>query len=99
MKLRTRLLDGSVELKILIEHPMETGRRRDDTTGQLIPARYIHELTVALNDRTVSRAELGTAIARNPYFAFYLGDAKPGDRIRVTWVDNQGTTETGETRI
>lgn len=99
MKLRTLQRDGSVELKVLIEHPMESGRRLDETTGLAIPAHYIRELTVAVNDRIVIRAELGTAIARNPYFAFYLAEGKTGDRIRVTWVDNRGASETGETRL
>lgn len=99
MKLRVRPAGDAVELKILIEHPMESGLRRDESTGQLIPAHYIRQLNILLNGQTVIRSELGTAISPNPYFAFYLKACKPGDRINVTWVDNKDKTETGEIRV
>ncbi len=100
MKLRSkRLANGGVELKILIDHPMESGRRVDDVSGQAVPAHYLTHLSVALNDKIVSRAELGTAIARNPYFAFRLRECKTGDRIQVSWEDNRGGKDSLETRV
>lgn len=86
-------------MKVLIDHPMETGRRRDESTGQMIPAHYINSLSVELNGRLVTRAELGTAIARNPYFAFRLRDCKAGDRIKVHWEDNLGIQDSQETWV
>lgn len=100
MKLRTkRLDDGIVELKVLIEHPMESGRRLDEVTGQPVPAHYLTHLNVERNGQPVTRSELGTAIARNPYFAFRLKDCKAGDRIRVSWEDNRGEKDSLETRV
>lgn len=99
MKLRTRPAPDGLELKVLIEHPMESGRRTDETSGQRVPPHYIRQLRVDLNGRTVIRADLGTAIARNPYFAFYLKDGKPGDLIQVSWEDTHGQRESGQIRV
>jgi len=99
MKLRTKRLDHGIELKILIDHPMETGRRRDEASGLTVPAHYIRSLTVEVNARRVIQADLGTSIARNPYFAFRLGDCRPEDRIKVSWQDNRGGSESQETRV
>lgn len=78
---------------------METGRRKDEATGTLVPAHFITDLRVELNGQPVALGLLSTAVSRNPYFSFRLNQAKPGDRIRVTWVDNQGQQDSIESQI
>lgn len=78
---------------------METGRRKDEATGTLVPAHFITELRVELNGQPVMQGFLSTAVSRNPYFSFRLNQAKPGDRIRVSWVDNQGQQDSIESQI
>ncbi|HAF00958.1 MAG TPA: thiosulfate oxidation carrier complex protein SoxZ, partial [Methylophilaceae bacterium] len=39
------------------------------------------------------------AISKNPYLTFYLANAKAGDQVLVTWVDNQGMTGQGEVQV
>ena len=78
---------------------METGRRRDDDTGNLIPAHFITELILMHNDVTVVEGKLSTAVSRNPYFTFELTDVKIDDRIRVIWTDNLGSHDEEEIRI
>ena len=83
----------------MIEHPMETGRRKDDTTGALIPAHYITELSLEHNGVSVISGALSTAVSRNPYFSFRLAHARPGDKLKVSWKDNLGVSDTLESLI
>ena len=78
---------------------METGRRKDEATGTLVPAHFITELRVELNGQPVMQGLLSTAVSRNPYFLFRLNQAKPCDCIRVRWVDNLGQKDRGEVFI
>jgi thiosulfate oxidation carrier complex protein SoxZ len=90
MKMRARPLeDGTVELKIIIVHPMRTGRSKNDE-GVLMPAHFMQLMQVLLNGQLIVDAQTGTGISRNPYFTFYLKQAKVGDVIAVHWQDNRG---------
>jgi thiosulfate oxidation carrier complex protein SoxZ len=90
MKMRARPLeDGTVELKIIIVHPMRTGRSKNDD-GVLMPAHFMQLMQVLLNGQLIVDAQTGTGISRNPYFTFYLKEAKVGDVIAVHWQDNRG---------
>ena len=94
-KIRTVRSGETTEIRMLISHPMESGRRKD-AAGQLIPAHFVETLTVKVNGRVLVDAQLNTAIARNPVFAFRARNVRPGDRITVTWADNRGDTRTDE---
>lgn len=97
--LRTKPQGDKTLVRMLIEHPMETGRRPDETTGKPVPAHFINALTVELNGQPVVRGLLSTAVSRNPYFSFRLHGAKPGDRLRVVWLDNRGQSGSAEAVI
>ncbi len=98
MKMRAQLkgdtISGAVvEVKVLMSHPMETGRKKNDY-NQLIPAHFVQLLTATLNGRPVLEAQWGTGISKNPYLTFRLTNAKIGDIVSVTWHDNFGETAT-----
>ena len=93
MKMRAQLKGGLVEVKVLMSHPMETGRKKDDF-GQLIPAHFVQLVTATLNGKTVLEAQWGTGIAKNPYLTFRLKGAKVGDIVSGTWLDNVGESAT-----
>ena len=97
--IRTKREGDKTLVRLLIEHPMETGRRRDESTGQTIAAHFITELKVEHNRKIRVRGNLTTAISRNPYFSFRLNDVKSNDLIRVTWIDNLGGTDSQEIRV
>ena len=78
---------------------METGRRRDDQTGQLVPAHFITELTLLHNGGPVVEGKLSTAVSRNPDFTCELTNARLDDLIRVLWKDNLGLHDEDEIRI
>ncbi len=90
MKIRA-LMEGDVcNVKVLMNHPMETGQRRDAKTGQVVPAHFIQTVTASLNGRLVMEAQWSQAISKNPFFGFKVKGAQKGDRITVAWVDNLG---------
>lgn len=93
MKMRAQIKGDYTEVKVLMSHPMETGRRKNDA-DQLIPAHFVQLLTATLNGKAVIEAQWGTGIAKNPYLTFRLKGAKLGDVLEVTWHDNLGETAT-----
>lgn len=98
MKMRARLKDGVTEVKVLIGHPMETGRRKNDF-GDVIPANFIQLVSASLNGKPLLDAQWGTGISKNPYLTFHLNKAKVGDIVQVNWTDNQGKTGSGEIAV
>jgi sulfur-oxidizing protein SoxZ len=90
MKVRTRHQEGKVEILILVTHPMETGLRTDKQTKQKIPAHFIQTLDVEVNGKVVASAELGIGISQNPLIGFRLNEGKTGDKLKISWKDNQG---------
>jgi sulfur-oxidizing protein SoxZ len=93
MKMRAQLKGDFTEVKVLMSHPMETGRRRNDA-DERVPAHFLQLLTATLNGKPVLEAQWGTGIAKNPYLTFRLKGAKLGDVVEVTWHDNLGETAT-----
>jgi sulfur-oxidizing protein SoxZ len=89
MKIRARQKEGITEVKVLMTHPMETGRRKNDF-NEVMPAHFIQIVSATLNGKTVLEAQWGTGISKNPYLTFRLKNAKIGDLITVNWVDNKG---------
>lgn len=98
MKMRAQLKGGLVEVKVLMSHPMETGRKKDDF-GQLIPAHFVQLVTATLNGKMVLEAQWGTGIAKNPYLTFRLKGAKVGDIVALTWLDNRGASVTQDITV
>lgn len=98
MKIRATLKGEVTEIRALMIHPMETGRRKNDL-GEIEPAHFIQLVTATLNGKVVLEAQWGTGIAKNPYLTFRLKGAKVGDKIGVSWVDNKGATNSIETTV
>ena len=78
IKIRAKLSDGVTTVKALIQHPMETGQRKDKKTGKLIPAHFIQEVTCEHNGTNVMTALWGPAVSKNPYLSFKFKGAKVG---------------------
>ena len=95
VKIRGKVKNGIASVKALMPHPMETGTRRD-AQGNVIPGHYIEEVVCALNGETVLKAEWGPSVSKNPYMAFKITQAKPGDVVRISWTDNLGESSSGE---
>ena len=99
IRMRVRL-DGEVaEIRALIDHPMETGLRKDARTGELVPLHFIQNLSVRLNGRSVLETQWGQAIARNPYIQFRVRGARPDDEVTIEWTDNRGERGSASARV
>jgi sulfur-oxidizing protein SoxZ len=96
MKVKAKIKSGKVYVKLLAKHPMETGLRKDKGTGDLIPAKYIQELTCKHNDKFVFIADFGRSVSKDPYVAFSFSGGKSGDVIILQWKDSMGDSETVE---
>jgi len=98
IKLRTKNKDGSVQVKALIKHPMETGLRKDKKTGKKIPAHFITNVTVSANGKNLLNAEWTGSVSKNPFVSFnYAG--KSGDKVKLEWKDNTGKSDSLETTV
>ncbi|MBM3536571.1 MAG: thiosulfate oxidation carrier complex protein SoxZ [Alphaproteobacteria bacterium] len=98
MRIRAASKDGVTEVRILMNHEMETGQRRDGA-GNVVPAWFIQEVKASLNGKNVMQAQWGPSIAKNPYLAFKVKGGKAGDKVSVTWVDNKGDSRTDEANV
>ncbi len=99
MRIRATMAGDVADVKVLMNHPMETGLRKDAKTGQIVPAHFITNITATVNGKKVLSAQWGVGISKNPFMGFKVKGAKAGDKVVVTWVDNKGETQTGETTI
>lgn len=88
-KIRAQVADGIAEIRVLMIHPMETGRRQDPD-GKLVPAHYIRNVEITLAGRMVLRTQWGVAISKNPFVGLRVRGAKVGDEVVVRWTDNLG---------
>ena len=98
MRIRAMLIKDVVEVKLMVQHVMETGLRKAES-GNYIPAHYIETLVARCNDKVVLDAQLGMAVSQNPYIAINFKGAAKGDRIEVSWRDNLGDTRSDETLV
>ena len=93
MKIRATLAGGNTDVRVLMTHPMATEQQ---SKGQ---PHFIQNVTVKVNGRPVIEAEISQAISRNPVFSFRLKGGTKGDKIEVSWLDNQGDTNKTETEV
>lgn len=98
-KIRASLEGDVATVKVLMNHPMETGQRKDAKSGEVIPAHYIQTVSASLNGKLVVDAQWGVAISKNPFLGFKVKGVKVGDKVSVTWADNKGEKNTTETAI
>ena len=95
VKIRGKIKDGVAKIKALMPHPMETGTRRD-ANDIVVPAHYIEQVVCKYNGVVTLTAEWGASVSKNPYFAFKIKGAKPGDVVNISWTDNLGESSQGE---
>jgi sulfur-oxidizing protein SoxZ len=98
MRIRAQAAGDKTTVRVLMSHEMETGQRKD-SSGKVIPAWHITEVTAALNGKPVMSAQWGPAVSKNPFLQFTVKGAKAGDKIAVTWVDNRGDKRTDEASV
>lgn len=98
MKIRASVKDGVTEVKVLMQHEMETGLRKE-ADGTPVPAWFITEVKAQHQGRTVLEAQYGQSISKNPYLLFRFKGGAVGEKVTVSWVDNKGDTRSDEAAI
>jgi sulfur-oxidizing protein SoxZ len=95
--IRIKREGDKVRILALVRHPMETGLRVRQDTGEKIPAHFIQTLEIRVNGTPMVTAQLGTAISKNPLFGITVRKIKAGDHVELLWQDNMGESGTIET--
>ena len=75
-----------VEVRVVIQHPMETGFRRDPD-GRQLPRNAIHSFACRYGGAEVFRATLSTGIAANPFLRFFVRAERSGE-LELWWLDD-----------
>ena len=77
----------AIEIKALIQHPMETGFR-PGTNGQIIPRNIIERFSAAWNGEEIFRMTFSPAIAANPFVSFFTV-ARDSGTVVLRWTGDQ----------
>lgn len=78
-----------VEIKSLISHKMESGRRKGKD-GKLIPRSIINKMEVTFNGNPVFTSDWHPAISANPYMSFFAKVEESGE-FAFKWTDDDGS--------
>ena len=98
IKIRAQVQGDITDIRILMQHPMENGQRKDEK-GQTLPMHFIQTFSVSHNGRPLLDGQLNTSISKNPLFAFKARGIKTGDKLTVHWQDNAGDKRQDEFTI
>ncbi|WP_198266231.1 thiosulfate oxidation carrier complex protein SoxZ [sulfur-oxidizing endosymbiont of Gigantopelta aegis] len=99
IKIRAQFNNGTILVKALISHPMETGLRINKKTGQPIPAKFIKNVKCVSNKKVLLNTHWGVAVSKNPYLSFRYSGGRTGDIIKLTWTDNTNQTDSIEAKV
>ena len=98
IKIRAQVKGEITDIRILMQHPMETGQRKDEN-GQILVPHFIQAFSVNHNGKPMIDGQLNTSIAKNPLFAFKARGIKTGDKLTVNWQDNTGDKRQDEITV
>lgn len=86
-----------VEIRTLLEHPNESGWRRD-AEGRTYPRNTVISFVCAYGGEEVIRGRLKRGISANPYFVFHLAARESGDVV-FRWEDERGAVVERKARL
>ena len=90
VKVPKKVAKGEVfEIKTLISHVMESGQRKDRSSGELIPRKIINRFIATFNGVEVFSADWHPAVSANPYMSFFMRAEESGT-LELQWVDDEG---------
>ena len=89
IRLKVSKKNNIFDLKFLIRHPMETGKRIDKINNKLVAKDYITALSIFINDKLVFDSHLSRSISKNPFMHLKFKKLFSGDIIKVNWIDNK----------
>lgn len=93
---RTARAGEVVEIRTLLEHPMETGLRQEG--GRTVPRDMLSRLLVRVNGEVALQAEFRNGSAANPFHVFFLRVERTSE-LDFTWTDEAGRSARATHRI
>jgi sulfur-oxidizing protein SoxZ len=87
----------AVEVRIAIQHPMETGFRRD-ANGVRQPRNAIVALVCRYRGAEVFRAITSPGVSANPSLTFWLRAERTGD-LEFWWIDDENVEGSAKARL
>jgi hypothetical protein len=85
-----------VEIRTLIEHPMETGLRHEG--GRAVPRDLLQRMTVRVDGEVALQAEFRNGTSANPYHVFFLRLDRTSE-LDFTWTDERGRVARASARV
>jgi sulfur-oxidizing protein SoxZ len=79
-----------VTVRVIVQHPMETGFRKD-ADGKEVRQKIINRFECTLNGKPVLLWTPGTGISANPYLEFRFKAEEAGD-LKMVWTDDDKST-------
>ena len=98
IKIRAQVQGEITDIRILMQHPMETGQRKDEK-GETVPVNFIQTFSILHNGKPLIDGQLNTSISKNPLFAFKALGIKTGDKLTVAWNDSVGDKRQDEISV
>lgn len=86
-----------IELKAMIQHPMETGYRRD-SKGEIIPRDIIKTFSCTYDGNVIFEAEFLPGVAANPFLTFHARAMRTGT-LEFSWIDQNGERWTEQRQL
>ena len=77
-----------IEIKALIQHPMESGFRRGPR-GEVIPREIITRFECTYNGDLIFSSDFHPAVAANPILTFHTTASESGE-LAFQWTDQNG---------
>jgi sulfur-oxidizing protein SoxZ len=101
MKVKAKLKNGVVKVKLMAKHGMVTYNQAEKRSGNRDDANFITHLSGTVNGETVIDISTSQFLSKNPIFKFeFKGDTfKKGDKLIMTWEDRKGKTKTSKAKI
>jgi sulfur-oxidizing protein SoxZ len=92
MRIKAKLKGDVATVKLLIKHPMESGRRKDEA-GNVIPAKFVQTVSGHIAGVQVFEVNSGPGVSKNPFIQVILNGRAVGETIDFKWTDSSGATE------
>ena len=87
----------SVEVRVMIMHPMDTGYAYT-TQGTVIPKDIVTDFVCRYLGEEVVRVRMEPGLSANPYFAFRLRAEESGT-VEFIWTDQHGEVTSASARL
>lgn len=85
---RTARVDEVVQIRTLINHPMENGHRVD-AEGNTVPRHIINRFVCTFNSQTVVEIDIEPSLSADPFIEFEARVSESGT-FQFAWFDDNG---------